>query len=43
MFAWDGRDNQGDELANGVYFYRIELGGDGGSAKSDMGRLVFMR
>lgn len=23
--TWDGRDDQGDRVANGVYFYRIEL------------------
>jgi hypothetical protein len=23
--AWDGRDDSGDSVANGVYFYRIEL------------------
>lgn len=28
-YHWDGRDDDGDYVANGVYFYRIEL--DGGS------------
>ena len=23
QFAWDGRDNFGDQLANGVYLYRV--------------------
>ncbi|MDN5202948.1 C25 family cysteine peptidase [Fulvivirgaceae bacterium BMA10] len=28
-FAWDGRDEYGDQLANGVYLYRVILGGAG--------------
>lgn len=43
VFEWDGLDNRGDELANGVYLYRIEVGGDAGSVQTDMGRVVFMR
>jgi hypothetical protein len=27
--SWDGRDRDGDELANGVYFYRIVMNVDG--------------
>ncbi len=27
MIAWDGRDDRGQELANGVYFSRLEAGG----------------
>jgi len=27
-FAWDGTDNFGDKLANGVYFYRVNMGKD---------------
>jgi hypothetical protein len=29
-YAWDGRDEFGDPLANGVYLYRVltDLGGD---------------
>ena len=26
---WDGRNSRGDLVANGVYFYRVELDGDG--------------
>ena len=37
------RDLSGDELANGVYFYRLEIGGSAGTARSGMGRLVMMR
>ena len=28
-YAWDGRDHYGDQLANGVYFYKVFLNGDG--------------
>ena len=28
-FAWDGRDNFGDQLANGVYLYRVKAKIDG--------------
>lgn len=35
---WDGRNVQGQRLASGVYFYRIEAGGRAAS-----GRLVFLR
>ena len=42
-FEWNGRDRRGDELANGVYLYRIEAGQGSVSANSDMGRIVIMR
>ena len=28
-YAWDGRDEYGDQLANGVYFYRVLLNANG--------------
>ncbi len=28
-FAWDGRDEYGDQLANGVYFYRVTVRSNG--------------
>lgn len=43
VLEWDGRDAMGDELANGVYLYRLTAHGSAGTAKSDIGRLVFMR
>nr|WKN38942.1 C25 family cysteine peptidase [Tunicatimonas sp. TK19036] len=29
QYAWDGRDEYGDELANGVYLYRVVVRNDG--------------
>jgi hypothetical protein len=40
--AWDGRDAEGDKLANGVYLYRMVAKGSSGSA-SESGRLVKLR
>ena len=42
LVSWDGRDARGDELANGVYLYRVELAAPGGALASDMQRLVMM-
>lgn len=42
IVSWDGRDARGDELANGVYLYRVELTAPGGALASDMQRLVMM-
>ena len=27
--VWDGRNDNGDMVANGVYFYSVEIAGDG--------------
>jgi hypothetical protein len=43
VVRWDGRDREGDRLANGTYLYRVELDGPAGSVRSDMQRLVIMR
>ena len=32
-FAWDGRDEYGDQLANGVYLYRVIMGGNAADIK----------
>jgi flagellar hook assembly protein FlgD len=26
---WDGRDEEGDEIANGYYLYQVQVRGDG--------------
>ena len=28
-YAWDGRDEYGDQLANGVYLYKVKIFNDG--------------
>ena len=43
VVAWNGRDREGDRLANGTYLYRIEIDGSAGHVRSDMQRLVIMR
>jgi hypothetical protein len=40
---WNGRDNRGDDLANGVYLYRLEAGDGSRTTRSSMGRVVMMR
>jgi hypothetical protein len=39
---WDGRDTEGDEVANGYYFYQIQVSG-GGKTVSAIQKLVRMR
>ncbi len=36
---WDGRNSRGEEVANGVYFYRLDLSGDG----SFWGKLIVLK
>jgi hypothetical protein len=43
VIGWDGRDREGDRLANGTYLYRVELEGSAVQVRSDMQRLVIMR
>ncbi len=43
VVTWDGRDDDGDELGNGTYLYRVELETAGQALISDMQRLVVMR
>ncbi|MCH8126257.1 type IX secretion system sortase PorU [candidate division KSB1 bacterium] len=41
MFEWDGRDQDGDELANGVYFYRLKAKGVD-SSREFIGKMIKM-
>jgi len=43
VVTWNGRDREGDRLANGTYLYRVEIEGGGGRIRSGMQRLVIMR
>lgn len=39
---WDGRDRDGDEIANGVYLYKIILN-DGREKKEILEKLVILK
>ena len=46
MISWDGRDDMGDELANGVYLYKVFVSSwsDGEEKKQEvLGRLMIFR
>jgi hypothetical protein len=43
QLAWDGRDAEGDELANGVYFFRMSVTTTSGATTQQLGRLVKLR
>jgi hypothetical protein len=43
QIAWDGHDTEGDELANGVYFYRVSVTSAGGQTTEQLGKLVKLR
>ncbi len=44
MIPWDGTDEDGDELANGVYFYKVICKtADGGLGSEVLGRLSLLR
>ncbi|MCK5595810.1 MAG: hypothetical protein KAJ04_00045, partial [Candidatus Eisenbacteria sp.] len=40
---WDGVDGDGDLVANGLYLYVVEAREDGGTATSNVGRMVVAR
>ncbi len=45
---WDGRDEYGDPLANGIYIYRVTIKAEGGSGqilknRSELEKLVILR
>lgn len=41
--AWDGRDSDGDEIANGYYFYQLSTKGSSGELRSSVEKLVKVR
>ena len=43
QLPWDGRDNEGSQLANGVYFYRLSAAAGNGAKVQQLGRLVRLR
>jgi hypothetical protein len=43
QLPWDGRDNEGSQLANGVYFYRLSAANGNGAKVEQLGRLVRLR
>ena len=43
QIAWDGHDAEGDELANGVYFYRVSVTAPSGATTQQLGKLVKLR
>jgi hypothetical protein len=43
QIAWDGHDAEGDELANGVYFYRVSVTSASGATTQQLGKLVKLR
>lgn len=43
QWAWDGLDAEGDDLANGVYFYRMSATAPSGLTASQFGKLVKLR
>lgn len=43
QFRWDGRDDEGDEVANGVYLYKIEVKDGEGDTDSFIGRAAVLK
>ena len=43
QLAWDGHDAEGDELANGTYFFRLSVTTTSGATTEQLGRLVKLR
>lgn len=41
--VWDGRDADGDRLANGVYFYKVSVTSESGKRASRIERLAVLR
>jgi hypothetical protein len=44
LLEWDGRDHEGDEVANGVYFFKVSARSvDSGDESEAVGKAVLMR
>ena len=41
--TWDGKDESGDDLANGVYFWRITAEDEDGNNAKAIGKLIIVR
>ena len=39
---WDGRDNDGDDVANGYYFYQVQVSA-GEKTEAAIGKMVRVR
>ena len=42
-YSWDGRDEAGDQVANGVYLFRVQAERDGSEAAHVLERIVVLR
>ena len=42
-YGWDGRDNRGDQIANGTYIYKVVATDEDGEKYEVIERLVRMR
>ncbi len=40
---WDGRDHYGDQVANGVYLYKVKVKGASGKTDEALGKLIRVR
>lgn len=43
QLRWDGRNNVGEKVASGIYFYRLEAVGRNGSAFQDMRKMLLLK
>lgn len=43
VLYWDGRDESGSYVANGLYFYRIEVTNESGDAAGKTAKLIMMK
>ena len=43
QLPWDGQDSDGDQIANGVYVFRLSVQTAGGASTQQLGRMVKLR